>query len=50
MSSDICTTKRDNFDDNFHFLSSHWSKTIEKKKEYNVSMRREICQKIIPIK
>jgi len=30
--SDICTTIWDNFDDNFHFLSFHWSKTIEREK------------------
>jgi len=31
-SSDVCTTILDNFDDNFHFLSFHWFKTIEREK------------------
>ena len=32
LSSDISTIIWDNFDDNFHFLSSCWSKTIEREK------------------
>lgn len=30
MSSDTCTIIWNNFDDNFHFLPSHLSKTIER--------------------
>ena len=40
-SSDTCTTIWDNFDDNFHFLSSHWSKTIERERERNKKRKRE---------
>jgi len=44
-SSDICTTICDNFDDNFHFLSSYWFKIIEREKKYNVSMRDKVVTK-----
>jgi len=32
-SNDIWTTIFDNFDDKFHFLSSYWSKIIEREKK-----------------
>jgi len=52
MSSDICKIIWDNFDDNFHFLSFYWSKTIEREKgreriRIKCEYERENCQKVV---
>jgi len=42
----------DNFDDNLVFLTSYWSKTMEREKgrergkEHHVSMREKVVQKL----